>query len=49
MLADVDKPKSKLKRKAELGNAQKHAVPADTTEFSNGLLPGIPGENDLLW
>ena len=29
--------------------AQKHAVPADTAEFSNSLLPGIPGENDLLW
>jgi hypothetical protein len=49
MRADVDKPKSKLKRKAELGTAQKHAVPADTAEFSNSLLPGIPGENDLLW
>ena len=49
MRADVDKPKSKLKRKAELGSARKHAVPADTAKFSNRLLSGIPGENDLLW
>jgi hypothetical protein len=47
MLADVDKPKLKLKRKAKLGTAQKHAVPDETAQCSNSLLRGIPGEHDL--
>jgi carboxyl-terminal processing protease len=47
MLADVDKPKLMLKRKAKLGSAQKHAVPDETAQCSNSLLPGIPGDNDL--
>jgi carboxyl-terminal processing protease len=47
MLADVDKPKLKLKRKADLKTAQKHAVLADTAKCSNSLLPGISGANDL--
>jgi hypothetical protein len=47
MLADVDKPILKLKRKAKLGTAQKHSVPDDTAQCSNSLLPDIPGENDF--
>jgi carboxyl-terminal processing protease len=47
MLADVDKPKLKLKRNTNPGTAQKHAVPDDTTQCSNGLLPGIPWDNDF--
>ena len=44
-LADVDKPILKLKRKAKLGIAQKHSVPDDTAQCSNGLPPDVPGEN----
>ena len=47
MLADVDKPKLKLKRDSNPGTAQKHAVPDDTTQCSNSRLPGIPENNDF--
>ena len=47
MLSDVDRPTLKLKRKANLGTAKKHAVPDDTAQCLNSLLPGIPGKNDF--
>jgi len=47
MLADVDKPILKLKRKAKLGTAQKHSVQNETAESANRLLPGIPGADEF--